>query len=161
MAALQGCSCAAGPLIRIAEDDPLGPPRSSKGARRPQPPEGALAPAIRVGQPPPARPALPEVSGTRPVGKARSLLQFSSVAQSCPTVCDLRDCSTPGLPVHHQLPELTQIQIHRVGDAIQPSHPLSSPSPPAPNLSQVTGTDGELAVGPGVARLFHTLRGVG
>ena len=62
--------------------------------------------------------------------------QFSSVAQSCPTLCDPMNCSTPGLPVHHQLPEFTQIPVHWVGDAIQPSHPLSSPSPPAPNPSQ-------------------------
>ena len=55
-----------------------------------------------------------------------SLVQFSSVAQSCPTLCDPMDCSTPGLPVHHQLQEFTQTHIHRVGDAIQPSHPLSS-----------------------------------
>ena len=59
-------------------------------------------------------------------------VQFSSVAQSCLTLCDPMDCSTPGLPVHHQLPEFTQTLVHRVGDAIQPSHPLSSPSPPAP-----------------------------
>ena len=58
-------------------------------------------------------------------------LQFSSVVQSCLTLCDPMDCSTPGLPVHHQLPELTQTHIHGVGDAIQPSHPLSSPAPPA------------------------------
>ena len=51
------------------------------------------------------------------------ILQFSSVAQSCPTLCDLINCSTPGLPVHHQLPEFTQTHVHRVGDAIQPSHP--------------------------------------
>ena len=63
-------------------------------------------------------------------------VQFSSVAQSCRTLCDLMNCSTPGLPVHHQLPGFTQTHIHRVGDAIQPSHPLSSPSPPAPNPSQ-------------------------
>ena len=63
-------------------------------------------------------------------------VQFSSVAQSCPTLCDPVNCSTPGLPVHHQLPEFTQTQVHRVGDAIQPSHPLSSPFPPAGNLSQ-------------------------
>ena len=62
--------------------------------------------------------------------------QFSSVAQSCLTLCDLMNCSTPGLPVHHQLPEFTQTHVHRVSDAIQPSHPLSSPSPPAPNPSQ-------------------------
>ena len=62
--------------------------------------------------------------------------QFSSVAQSCLTLCDPMNCSTPGLPVHHHLPEFTQTHVHRVGDAIQPSHPLSSPSPPAPNPSQ-------------------------
>ena len=65
-----------------------------------------------------------------------SSVQFSSVAQSRPTLCDPRDRSTPGLPVHHQLPELAQTHAHRVGDVIQPSHPLSSPSPPALNLSQ-------------------------
>ena len=63
---------------------------------------------------------------------AFSSVQFSSVPQSCPTVCDPMNHSTPGLPVHHQLPEFTQIQVHRVSDAIQPSHPLSSPSPPGP-----------------------------
>ena len=63
----------------------------------------------------------------------------SSVAQSCPTLCDPMNCSIPGLPVHHQLPEFTQPHVHRVGDAIQPSHPLSSPSPPAPNPSQHQG----------------------
>ena len=63
-------------------------------------------------------------------------VQFISVAQSCATLCDPMNCSTPGLPVHHQLPEFTQTHVHRVGNAIQPSHPLSSPSPPAPNPSQ-------------------------
>ena len=62
-------------------------------------------------------------------------LQFSSVAQSCPTLCNPMSCSTPGLPVHHQLPEFTQTHVHQVSDAIQPSHPQSSPSPPAPNPS--------------------------
>ena len=62
--------------------------------------------------------------------------QFSSVAQSCPTLCDPMNRSTPGLPVHHQLPEFTQTHVHRVSDAIQPSHHLSSPSPPAPDPSQ-------------------------
>ena len=56
-------------------------------------------------------------------------VQFSSVAQSCPTLCDPMDCSFPGFPVHHQLLELAQTHVHRVGDAIQSSHPLSSPSP--------------------------------
>ena len=64
------------------------------------------------------------------------ILQFSSVAQSCLTLSDPMNHSTPGFPVHHQLPEFTQIHVHRVSDAIQPSHPLSSPSSPAPNPSQ-------------------------
>ena len=64
---------------------------------------------------------------------------FSSVAQSCPTVCDPMNRSTPGLPVHHQLPGFTQTHVHQVDDVIQPSHPLSSPSPPAPNPSQHQG----------------------
>ena len=68
-----------------------------------------------------------------------SPVQFSSVAQSCPTLCDPMNRSTPGLPVHHQLPEFTQTHVHRVGDAIQPSQPRSSPSPPAPNPSQHQG----------------------
>ena len=66
-------------------------------------------------------------------------VQFSSIAQSCLTLCNPTDCSMPGLPVHHQLPELAQTHVHRVGDAIQPSHPLSSPSPPALNLSRYQG----------------------
>ena len=68
-----------------------------------------------------------------------SSVQFSSVAQSCLTLCDPMNCSTPGLPVHYQLMEPTQIHVHWVGDAIQPSHPLSSPSPPVLNLSQHQG----------------------
>ena len=75
----------------------------------------------------------------RPIGKSFGVIssvQFSSVAQSCPTLCDPMNRSTPGLSVHHQLPEFTQTHVHRVRDAIQPSHPLSSPSPPAPNPSQ-------------------------
>ena len=56
--------------------------------------------------------------------KTQSTIQFSSVAQVCPTLCNPMNCSMPGLPVHHQLPEFTQIHVHRVGDAIQPSHPL-------------------------------------
>ena len=67
------------------------------------------------------------------------ICQFSSVAHSCPNLCDPMDCSMPGFPVHHQLPELAQTHVHRVGDAIQPSHPLSSPSPSAFNLSQHQG----------------------
>ena len=65
-----------------------------------------------------------------------SAIQFTSVAQLCPTLCDPMDRSTPDLPVHHQHPEFTQTHVHWVGDAIQPSHPLSSPSPPAFDLSQ-------------------------
>ena len=65
--------------------------------------------------------------------------QFSSVAQMRPTLCDSMNCSMPGLPVHHQLPEFTQTHVHRVGDAIQPSDPLSSPSSPVPNPSQHQG----------------------
>ena len=67
------------------------------------------------------------------------MVQFSSVAQSCPTLSDPMNRSRPGLPVHHQLPEFTQTHAHRVSDAIQPSHPLSTPSPPAPNPSQHQG----------------------
>ena len=66
-------------------------------------------------------------------------VQFSSVAQLCPTLCDPMNRSMPGLPVHHQLLEFTQAHVHRVGDAIQPSHPLLSPSPPALNPSQHQG----------------------
>ena len=68
-----------------------------------------------------------------------SSVQFSSVTQSCPTVCDPMNYSMPGLPVHHQLPEFTQTHVHWVGDAIQPSHPLLSPSPPVPSPSQHQG----------------------
>ena len=64
------------------------------------------------------------------------MYQIRSVDQSCPTLCDPMNRSTPGLPVHHQLPEMSQTHVHRVSDAIQPSHPLSSPSPPAPSPSQ-------------------------
>ena len=74
------------------------------------------------------------IPGTREPGGL--VVQFSSVAQSCLTLGNPVNHSTPGLPVHHQLPELTQTHVHRVSDAIQPSHPLSSPSPPAPNPSQ-------------------------
>ena len=71
---------------------------------------------------------------------------FSSVTQSCPTLCNSCDCSTPGLPVHHQLPEFTQTYVHSVSDSIQPSHPLSSPSPPALNLSQLQGLSHESVI---------------
>ena len=66
-------------------------------------------------------------------------VQFSSVAQSCPTLCDPMNHSMPGFPVHHQLSEFTQTHVHRVRDAVQPSYPLSSPSSPAPNPSQHQG----------------------
>jgi len=80
-----------------------------------------------------------------PVGICVFIL-VSSVAQSCPTLCDPMDCSTPGFPVHQQLPEFTQTHVCWVSDAIQSSHPLSSPSPPALNLSQYQGLFNELAL---------------
>ena len=70
---------------------------------------------------------------------AFSSVQFSSVAQSCPTLCNPMNRSTPGLPVHYHFPEFTQTHVHRVSDAMQPSHPLSSTSPPALDLSQNQG----------------------
>ena len=89
----------------------------------------------------PTSPALQEDSLlTEPLGKPHLIYyQFSSVAQSCLTLCDPMNRSTPGLPVHHQLPEFTQTHAHRVGNAIQPPHPLPSPSPPAPSPSQHQG----------------------
>ena len=68
------------------------------------------------------------------------IIQFSLVAQSCSILCDPMDCSTPGLPVHHQLLELAQTHVHHVGDIIQPSHPLMCPFPPAFNLSPASGS---------------------
>ena len=68
-----------------------------------------------------------------------SVIQFSSVSQSCPTLCNPMDCSMPGFPVYHQLPKLAQTHVHQVSDAIQPSHLLLSPSPPSFNLSQHQG----------------------
>ena len=82
-------------------------------------------------------------------------VQFSSVAQSCPTLCDPMNHSTPGLPVHHQLPEFTQTPIHWVSDAIQPSHPLSSPSPPARNPSQHQGLFQRVSSSPEVAKVLE------
>ena len=73
------------------------------------------------------------------MGNCAGSVQFSSVIQSCPTLCNPMNHSTPGLSVHHQLPEFIQTHAYRVGDAIQPSHPLLSPSPPAPNPSQQQG----------------------
>ena len=70
------------------------------------------------------------------IGLKLSSVQFSSVAQLCPTLCDPMNLSTPGLPVHHHLPEFTQTHVHRVRDVIQPSHPQSFPSPPSPSPSQ-------------------------
>ena len=78
-------------------------------------------------------------SGTFLMSRMFTSVQFTSVTQSCPTLCNPTNHSMPGLPVHHQLPEFTQTHVHQVGDAIQPSHPLSSPSPPAPNPSQHQG----------------------
>ena len=74
-----------------------------------------------------------------PYNIVESSVQFSSVTQSCLILCDPMNCSMPGLPIHHQLPEFTQTHVHRVDDAIQPSHPLSSLSPPVLNLSQHHG----------------------
>ena len=93
------------------------------------------------------------------VGSGLSLdsVQFSSVAQSCPTLCDPMDCTTPGFPVHHHLPELPQTHVHWVGDTIQPSHPLSSPSPPAFNHLQHQGVFQRVSSSHQVAKVleFH------
>ena len=78
--------------------------------------------------------------------EGQQTVQLSSGAQSCPALCDPMDCSTPSFPVHHQLPELTQTHVHRVGDAIQPPHPLLSPSPPAFNLPQLRVFSSESAL---------------
>ena len=83
-----------------------------------------------------------QITGAKQImisGALKGSVQFSSVAQSCATLCDPKNRSTPGLPVHHQHPESTQSHVHRVGDVIQPSYPLSSHSPPALNLSQHQG----------------------
>ena len=140
-----------------------GPEHSSPKKERPQGAGGGR----RSGWLPkslPENPAAPDlifhITSLRPLGRRNKLLrsegqtplrgdaviesqynmfQFRSVAQSCLTLCYPMDCSTPGLPVHHQLPEFTQTHVHGVGDAIQPSHPLSSPSPPTFNLSQHQG----------------------
>ena len=82
-------------------------------------------------------------------------IQFSSVAQLCTTLCDPMNHSTPGLPVHHQLLEFTQTYAHQVGDAIQPSHPLLSPSPPAPNPSQHQGLLQRVNSSHQVAKVFE------
>ena len=93
---------------------------------------------------PPCAVAMPSLNMGAPSGlELMPGMEFSSVTQLCPTLCDPVDNSMPGFPVHHQLPELTQTHVHQVGDAIQPSHPLSSPSPPAFNLSQHRGFSNE------------------
>ena len=91
-----------------------------------QPMDWATVSGIAVGFFTPKPPGKPVIAS----------VQFSSVSQLCPTLCDPMNHSTPGLPIHHHLPEFTQTDIHQVSDAIQPSHPQSSPSPPAPNPSQ-------------------------
>ena len=85
---------------------------------------------VLPGSPFTARAPHAQRSGPARAGVLKVKVQFSSVTQSCPTLCNPMDCSTPGFPVHHQLPEPAQTHIHRVGDAIQPSHPLSYPSHP-------------------------------
>ena len=87
------------------------------------------------------------------------ILQFSSVDQSCPTLCDPMNCSTPGLPVHHQLPEFTQTHVHRVGDGIQPSHPLYVWEIPGPGIEHVSPalTGGFLTTGPPGKSVFIQL----
>ena len=116
---------------------PWGFSRQEYWSGVPCPPAGPLSnsgikprfPALQVDSLPSEPPGKPKNTGVGSV-------QFSSVAQSCLTLCNPMNCSTPGLPVHHHLPEFIQTHVHRVRDAIQPSHPLSSPSPLAPNPSQ-------------------------
>ena len=98
-----------------------------------------LHPCLNASCPKPAVLEADHMTGA--IRRALCLCSVSSVhfAQSCPTLCDLMDCSMPGLPVHHQLPKFTQAHVHWVSDTIQPSHPLSSPSPPPLNLSQHQG----------------------
>ena len=101
-----------------------------------------------------------EKQGEKKTGQGWSLLWkgsvwFSSVAQSCPTLCDPMDCSTPGVPVHHKFPEFTQTHVHWVSDAIQPSHPLLSPSPPAFNLFQHQGLFKRVSFSHQVAKILE------
>ena len=96
-----------------------------------------------------------------PLDNIKHSVQFSSVAQSCPTLWDPMNHSMPGLPVHHQLPEFTQTHIHRVSDAIQQSHPLSSPSPPAPNPSQHQASDISYTTGKSADTFSHTWKILG
>ena len=81
----------------------------------------------------------PFISPAIGMASHRSSVQFNSVVQECPTLCDPIDCSTPGFSAYHQHPELAQTHVHQVGDAIQPSHLLSSPFPPPFNLAQYEG----------------------
>ena len=99
--------------------------------------QGILQEEYWSGLPFPSSRDLPD-PGIKPMSPALAV-QFSSVAQACPTLCDPMDCSTPGLPGCHQLPELAQTHVCQVGDAIQASHPLSSPLPPTSHLSQYEG----------------------
>ena len=89
------------------------------------------------------------------IDNTKGSFQFSSVAQLCPTLCDPMNHSMPGLPVHHQLPEFTQTHVHGVGDAIQPPHPLSSPSPRALNLSQHQGLFKWVSSSHQMAKVLH------
>ena len=101
-------------------------------------------------------PTTAELSLSHPSSSIHSAsVQFSSVTQLCPKTCDPMDCSTPGLPVHHQLPEFTQTHVHWVSDAIQPSHLLLSPSPPALNLSQHQGLFKWVSSSPYVAKVLE------
>ena len=125
---------------RILEQLPCPPPGDLSNPRiRPRSPtlQADSLPAELPGKP--IERLINTVISGFPIKKTRSSmvhLQFSLVAQSCLTLCDPMNRSMPGLPAHHQLPEFTQTHVHRVSDAIQPSHPLSSPSPLAPNPSQ-------------------------
>ena len=104
--------------------------------------EWVAIPFSRGSSPPRYQTRSPELQVLFTVRVPKEALAYVSVQLSCslcPTLCDPMNCSTPGLPVHHKLPESTQTHAHQVGDAIQPSHPLSSPSPPAPNPSQHQG----------------------
>ena len=125
----------------------MGFSRQEYWSRLPRPPPGDL-PNPEIEPVSPESPAL-QADSLPPSHREISyfictfLLQFRSVAQPCPTLCDPMDCSTPGLPVHRHLLEFTQTHVHHVREAIQPSHSLSSPSPPAFNLSQRQGLSSE------------------
>ena len=166
MAALQGSAWVAGPLIRIAEDDPLGAPRASKGARRLPPPEGALAPAIRVRQPLPARPALPEVSGH--ARRARPGHCYSS-AQSLSRVQLFATSRTAAHQASLSITNSRSLLKSRSIESVMPSSHLILCRPllllpsvfPRSLLWMVIIWPRELRCQTRVARLFHTLRGVG